>query len=59
MDGLILIRRVTIPKHVAMTRLPEGVMASYHRALRCVAEITLSQLRKNEGYKEPALVEGI
>jgi hypothetical protein len=28
-------------------------------ALRSMAEITLSHLRKKEGYKEPALVEGI
>jgi hypothetical protein len=38
---------------------PEGVVASYHRALRSVAVITLSNLRNKEGYKRPASVEGI
>jgi hypothetical protein len=34
-------------------------MATDHRALWSVAEIVLSHLRKNHGYTEPALVEGI
>jgi len=59
MDGLILIRSVLLSNHVARTQLPEGVVASYHRALRVMAKIALSHLRKSEGYKEPALVEGM
>ena len=59
MDGLILIRSVTLSNHVARTRLPDGVVASYHRALGGAGEIVLSHLRRNEGYKEPAVVEGI
>jgi hypothetical protein len=45
--------------HIARTRLPEGVMASCHWVLRGEAEITLSHLRKSEGYAEPALLEGM
>jgi hypothetical protein len=59
MDGLILIRSVMLSNHVARTRLPEGVMASYHWALRGIAKIALSHLRKSEVYNEPALVRGI
>jgi hypothetical protein len=59
MDGLILIRSVTLSNHIARTQQPEGVVASYHRALWGVAEIALSHLRKSESYKQPALVEGI
>jgi len=59
MDGLILIRSVTLSNHIARTQLPEGVVASYHRALKGVAVIALSHLRRSEGYKEPALVKGI
>jgi hypothetical protein len=57
MDGLILIRSVMLSNHIARTRLPEGVMASCHWVLRGEAEITLSHLRKSEGYTEPALLE--
>jgi hypothetical protein len=59
MDGLILIRSVTLPNHIARTQLHKGVMASYDWALRGVAGITLSYLRTSEGYKGPAIVEGI
>jgi len=59
MDGLILIRSIILSNHIARMRLPGGVMATYHRALRGVAKIALSHLRKNRGYKEPALVDGI
>jgi hypothetical protein len=58
MDGLIHIRSVTLSNQIERTRLPEGVVASHHQALRSMAEIMLSHLRKNEGYKKPALVEG-
>jgi hypothetical protein len=34
MDGLIVIRSLTLSNHIAKTQLPEGVGASYHRALR-------------------------
>jgi hypothetical protein len=33
MDGLIVIRSVTLSNHIARTLLPEGIVASYHRAL--------------------------
>jgi hypothetical protein len=33
MDGLIVIRSVTLSNHIAKTQLPEGVVVSYHRAL--------------------------
>jgi hypothetical protein len=33
MDGLIVIRSVTLSNHIARTRLPEGVVAGYHRVL--------------------------
>jgi hypothetical protein len=60
MDGLIVIRSITLSNLIAETRLPEGVVAKVVTwALRSVAEITLSHLRKKDGYKEPALVEGI
>jgi hypothetical protein len=59
MDGLILVRSVMLSNHVARTRLPEGIMASFHRALRGMAEIALSHLRRGEVYNEPALVRGI
>jgi hypothetical protein len=59
MDGLILIRSSTRSNQVARMQTPEGVVVSYHRALRRMAEIMLSHLRNNEGYKEPASVEGI
>jgi hypothetical protein len=59
MDGLIVIRSVTLSNYIAKTRRPEGVMISYCQALRGVVEITLSHLGKNEGNKEPALVEGM
>jgi len=59
MDGLIIIRSLTLSNHIAETRLPEGVVASYHQAQRGVAEIVLSHIRKHGGYKEPALVEGM
>jgi len=59
MDGLIVSRSVTLSNHIAVTQLPEGVVASYYRALMGVAAIALSHLRKSEGYKEPALVKGI
>ena len=42
------------------TRPPEGVVAKViTRVPVSMAEITLSHLRIDEGYKEPALVEGI
>jgi len=50
MDALIVIRSVMLSNHVARMRLPGGVVASYYRALRGVAGIALSHLRKNEGY---------
>jgi len=59
MDGLIHIRSVTLSNHIARMRLTEGIVASYHRALKGVATIALSHLRKSEGYNEPVLVEGI
>jgi len=59
MDGLIHIRSITLSNHIARTQLPEGVVASYHRALKGVAAIALLHLRKSEGYKGPALVERI
>jgi hypothetical protein len=34
MDGLIVIWSVMLSNHIAATQLPEGVVASYHRALR-------------------------
>jgi hypothetical protein len=34
MDGLIVIRSVMISNHIARTQLPEGVVESYHQALR-------------------------
>jgi hypothetical protein len=55
MDGLILIRSIMLSNHVARKQLPEGVMASDHRALRGMAEVALSHLRKSEGYKEQGL----
>ena len=36
-----------------------GIVVRYHQALRGAAAITLSHLRNGNGYKEPALVEGI
>jgi hypothetical protein len=33
MDGLIVIRSITLSNHIAKTQLPEGVVAGYHRAL--------------------------
>jgi hypothetical protein len=33
MDGLIVIRSVTLSNHIAETQVPEGVVVSYHRAL--------------------------
>jgi hypothetical protein len=33
MDGLIVIRSVTLSNHIAKTQLPEGVVVSYYRAL--------------------------
>jgi hypothetical protein len=33
MDGLIVIWSIMLSKHIAATQLPEGVVASYHRAL--------------------------
>jgi hypothetical protein len=59
MDGLIVIRSLMHSNLIAEMLLPEGVVASYHRALRGVAEITLSHLRKNRGHKEPVVVEGM
>jgi hypothetical protein len=59
MDGLMLIRSVTLSNHIARTGLPGGVVASYFRALWGVAEITLSHLRKIKGYKEPVSLDGI
>lgn len=53
------ISSLTLSNQVAMTRFPEGVVASFHQALRGIAEMWLSQLTKNEDYKQPALVEGI
>jgi hypothetical protein len=48
-----------LSNYIAKTHLAEGVVARViTRALRSVAEITLSHLRKNEGYKEAVLVEG-
>ena len=42
------------------TRPPEGVVAKViTRMPVSMAEITLSHLRMNEGYKESALVEGV
>jgi hypothetical protein len=34
MDGLIVIRSVTLLNYIAETQLPEGVVASYRRAQR-------------------------
>jgi len=59
MDDLILVRSVMLSNHIARARLPEGILASYHRVLRGMAEIALSHLRKSEVYNEPALVRGI
>jgi hypothetical protein len=59
MDGLIVIRSVTLSNHIARARRCEGVVASYSRALRGIAEIELFHLRKGKGYKEPALVKGM
>ena len=58
MDGLILIWSVTLSNHIAKRRWPEGIEASYRRALRDVAQIMLSHLRPNEGYKKPVKIEG-
>jgi hypothetical protein len=33
MDGLIVNRGVTVSNHIAKTRIPEGVVVSYPRAL--------------------------
>jgi hypothetical protein len=52
MDGQIVIWSVTVSNQVARTRLLEGVVASYHPALRGMAEITLTHLRMSMGYKE-------
>jgi len=59
MDGLILIRSITLSNHIAGTQFPEGVVARYHWTLRGVAAISLSPLRKGTGYKEPALFKEI
>jgi hypothetical protein len=32
MDGLIVIRSVTLSNHIATAQLPEPVVVSYHRA---------------------------
>jgi hypothetical protein len=49
-----------LSNHITKTRLPEGVVPKViTQALRSVAEITLSHLKKNEGYKEPVLAKGI
>jgi hypothetical protein len=34
MDGLIVIRNVTLSNHIAKTQQPEGVVVSYYRAIR-------------------------
>jgi hypothetical protein len=52
-------RRITLSNHIARTRLPESVVASYYGELRGVAEITLSHQRNSEGYKEPVLDQGL
>jgi hypothetical protein len=60
MDGLIVIRSVMLSNHIAKTQLPEGVVAKViTRVLRSMAKIMLSHLKKNDGYKEPVLAEGI
>jgi hypothetical protein len=33
MDGLIFNGSVMLSNHIAKTQLPEGILASYHRAL--------------------------
>jgi len=48
MDGLIVIRSVTLSNHIAETQLPEGVVVSYYQAQGSVAEITLSHQGKRE-----------
>jgi len=37
-----------LSNHIAQTQLPEGVVVSYYRAQRGMAEITLSHRRKRE-----------
>jgi len=49
MDGLIVIRSVTLSNHIAETQLPEGVVVSYYRAQGRVAEITLLHRGNREG----------
>jgi len=55
MDGLIVIRSITLSNHIAEAPQPVGVLVSYHRALGERGRDNSI----NEGYKEPAMVEGI
>jgi len=59
MEGLILIWSIKNSNHIAMTQWPQGIVASYRRALRGVAKILRAHLRKSDSENEPALIEEI
>jgi hypothetical protein len=59
MDGLIVIWSIMLSNHIAATQLPEGVVASYHRALTGRGRGNAITPKAEKGYKEPTLVEGI
>jgi len=57
MDGLIIIRSITLSNHIARHGNLRESWQDYHWALRGVAEITLSHLRKEDGYKRASVAQ--
>jgi hypothetical protein len=59
MDHLIVIRSVTLSNHIARTRNPQGVMASYHRVSGGCGRDNAITPEEEKSYKDQALVGGL
>jgi hypothetical protein len=59
MDGLIVIRSVTLSNNIARTPFPEGVVASNHQASGGHGRDNAITREEEKSYKDEALVGGL